>query len=50
MKRKTASMFSLYLEAVSIVSNKGRGQAGGVGIEFNIKDFYAIQVRFQASF
>lgn len=45
-KKKVPSMFLMYIEAVSVVNNKNETNAGcnkGIGIEFNIKDYYAIQ-------
>ncbi|XP_069669025.1 DNA helicase MCM8 [Periplaneta americana] len=45
-KKKVPSMFLMYIDAVSSVNNKNETQAGcskGVGIEFNMKDYYAIQ-------
>ncbi|XP_026285524.1 DNA helicase MCM8 [Frankliniella occidentalis] len=44
-KQKNSSMFLLYIEAASIMNNK-KNSAGGkssVGVEFNLKDYYAIQ-------
>lgn len=44
-KQKNSSMFLLYIEAVSVINNK-KSAAGGkssVGVEFNLKDYYAIQ-------
>lgn len=40
-------MFLLYIEAASVVNNKKSSAVGGnnsVGVEFNVKDYYAIQV------
>ncbi|XP_054257104.1 DNA helicase MCM8-like isoform X2 [Macrosteles quadrilineatus] len=43
-KSKSASMFVLYILGVSIVSSKASTGSGRMsGIEFNIKDYYAIQ-------
>ncbi|KAJ9579973.1 hypothetical protein L9F63_004356 [Diploptera punctata] len=45
-KKKTASMFLMYLDAVSVVNNKNQSLAGctkSMGVEFNMKDYYAIQ-------
>lgn len=44
--KKTASMFVLYILGVSVMSSKASSGSGRVSsIEFNIKDYYAIQVR-----
>ena len=38
-------MFQLYIDAVSIINCKaGSDGSSGTGIEFSIKDYYAIQV------
>lgn len=45
-------MFLLYIEAVSVVNNKKHSAVGGknsVGVEFNLKDYYAIQVETMPS-
>ncbi|PSN44603.1 DNA helicase MCM8 [Blattella germanica] len=45
-KKKVPSMFLMYIDAVSVVNNKNECLAGcskGIGVEFNIKDYYAIQ-------
>ncbi|XP_023713676.1 DNA helicase MCM8 isoform X1 [Cryptotermes secundus] len=45
-KKKVPSMFLMYIEAVSVVNSKNQTHAGcmkGIGIEFNINDYYAIQ-------
>lgn len=46
-KSKQASIFSLYMNAVSIVNNKNQSHmtTGTTGIEFNLMDYYAIRVR-----
>ncbi|KAJ8894051.1 hypothetical protein PR048_006661 [Dryococelus australis] len=44
--KKAPSMFLMYIEAVSVMNSKNHSVAGyssGAGIEFNIKDYYAIQ-------
>ncbi|XP_063243461.1 DNA helicase MCM8 [Bacillus rossius redtenbacheri] len=44
--KKAPSMFLMYIEAVSVVNSKNHSVAGyssGAGIEFNIRDYYAIQ-------
>ncbi|XP_034239092.1 DNA helicase MCM8-like, partial [Thrips palmi] len=45
IKQKNSSMFLLYIEAASIMSSKTNTAKGkkSVGIEFNMKDYYAIQ-------
>uniref|UniRef100_A0A1B6LNA8 DNA helicase MCM8 n=1 Tax=Graphocephala atropunctata TaxID=36148 RepID=A0A1B6LNA8_9HEMI len=43
-KNKSASMFVLYILGVSVASSKATSGSGRMsGIEFNIKDYYAIQ-------
>ncbi|XP_021920496.1 DNA helicase MCM8 isoform X1 [Zootermopsis nevadensis] len=45
-KKKVTNMFDMYIEAVSVVNSKNESHTGctkGTGIEFNIKDYYAIQ-------
>jgi DNA helicase MCM8 len=45
-KKKLPNMFYIYIDAVSVVNSKNETHAGcteGIGIEFNIKDYYAIQ-------
>lgn len=45
-KRKVPSMFLMYIEAVSVVNSKNETHTGcskGMGIEFNVTDYYAIQ-------
>lgn len=45
-KKKVPSIFLMYIEAVSVVNNKNQTHVGcmkGIGVEFNINDYYAIQ-------
>lgn len=46
-RKKTANLFILYIEGVSIVTSKGSGgRLGQNNVEFSLKDYYAIQVLF----
>ncbi|XP_073988603.1 minichromosome maintenance 8 factor recombination-defective isoform X2 [Rhodnius prolixus] len=43
-RKKTANLFILYIEGVSIVTSKGSGgRLGQNNVEFSLKDYYAIQ-------
>lgn len=46
-KQTSASMFLLYIEGVSLANSKNQSAGGRMaGIELNIKDYYAIKVRY----